>query len=346
MNKRKPIAAVIALCCMLFVTSCIPSGGGTSNIPPLETIDTTGYNLQQLTSNGSSLFSDIHFSGDFTNWLNNNGYATSMFENTNIQGSAFGGKQNPSDQVNNIPVIFIHGNSDKAVGNKFGQSGWTRSLNYFKKRGYTNAELYAITWGNANALYASSNYHSKENIIRIRKFIEAVLAYTGAEKVSIVAHSMGVTLARKAVKGGAANDLLDGGNYTIGEALTNKVDAFVGIAGANQGLVSCYATGATTPTCGSTNGFYPGVAAGGIGLSTFLAELNSTRKFEGSYIYSIWSKVDEIVGASCIVWGKNTCIIPGNTAQKSFSSYPYGHFGLKDNTMNYQYEMVKNHRSK
>jgi alpha-beta hydrolase superfamily lysophospholipase len=36
----------------------------------------------------------------------------------------------------------------------------------------------------------------------VRKFIEAVIEYTHAEKVYIVGHSMGVTLGRGAVIGG------------------------------------------------------------------------------------------------------------------------------------------------
>jgi triacylglycerol esterase/lipase EstA (alpha/beta hydrolase family) len=33
----------------------------------------------------------------------------------------------------------------------------------------------------------------------VRKFIEAVLDYTRADKIYVIGHSMGVTLARKAI---------------------------------------------------------------------------------------------------------------------------------------------------
>ena len=95
--------------------------------------------------------------------------------------------------------------------------------------------------------------------------MNAVKGYTGATKVDIVTHSMGVTMMRKVIKGGAASDALDGGSYNLGSALTSSVDTFVGIAGANRGLVACYVSGPTTPTCGSTNGFYPGYLVGGFG---------------------------------------------------------------------------------
>lgn len=328
----------------LVVYSCTPTGGGGSPASGLLPSDTIGYPIQNLSNDGSTTLTNVRFSTHFINWLQENQYDVNMFAPSQIAGSSFGGKQTDSTPINHHPVIFIHGNSDKAIGVGFGQSGWTRSINYFKQKGYNNAELYATTWGDANALTASQKYHSKEYILHIRKFIEAVLLYTGAEKVDIITHSMGVTLTRKAIKGGNASDLLAGGSYSIGNSLTTKVDVFVGIAGANQGLVSCYTTGPVTPTCGATNGFYPGTAMGGVGLSIFLKELNSTTRFEGNAIYSIWSSVDEIVGYGCIVYGKNTCAIAGQNGQKTFNSIPYGHFGVKDNTMHIQYEMVKNHR--
>lgn len=69
---------------------------------------------------------------------------------------------------------------------------------------------------------------------------------------------MGVTLARKIIKGGLANDELAGGKYDLGESLTKRIQVFVGLAGANYGLSSCYTSGTSLPTCGMTNGFFPG----------------------------------------------------------------------------------------
>jgi triacylglycerol lipase len=64
---------------------------------------------------------------------------------------------------------------------------------------------------------------------------------------------MGVTLARKAIKGGSASDDLAGGVYNLGAPLSAKVNVFIGIAGANEGLVDCYSS-PELPTCGYTNG--------------------------------------------------------------------------------------------
>jgi hypothetical protein len=172
-----------------------------------------------------------------------------------------------------------------------------------------------------------------------------VKAYTGAAKVDIVTHSMGVTLARKAVLGGYATDSLNGGQYYIGAPLTSSVDTFVGIAGANLGLTSCYATGPTTPTCGSTNGLYPGYwnGLGVSGRSAYLNDLLASSSYEGAFRYTLWSTVDEVIGGGDLVYGSYTSRIPGQTGEVVFGSAPYGHFGCKDQTGYYQLRMVKFH---
>jgi triacylglycerol esterase/lipase EstA (alpha/beta hydrolase family) len=101
--------------------------------------------------------------------------------------------------VTKEPVIFIHGNSDSAAG-------WKDSLQHFSKQGYKPSELYAMTWGPSNPKLASEQHHSKKYLEEVRAFIEAVKQYTGAEKVDVIGHSMGVTLARKAIQGGDGFD--------------------------------------------------------------------------------------------------------------------------------------------
>jgi len=174
---------------------------------------------------------------------------------------------------------------------------------------------------------------------------EAVLEYTGADHVNVVSHSMGVTLSRKAIKGGMGWDGLAGGYYDLGRPLTDKVDTFVGIAGANQGLASCFKAGPTNPTSGITNGFYPGIAPGGIGQSWFLQNLNTGDHFEGNHVFSIWSTVDEICGPGNLVFGAHTSEIPGQDGEKVFKRYPYGHFNLKDRTAAIQFDMITKHRA-
>ena len=137
-------------------------------------------------------------SSDSRSWLSANGYGSYDFIRADPGGS-FGGHSTPGQSVVNQPVIFIHGNSDSAIGVNSVFTGWRASIEYFKSQGYTTAELYATTWGPANVAFSSQQYHSKANLTSLRAFIQAVKAYTGASKVDIVTHSMGVTLARKAI---------------------------------------------------------------------------------------------------------------------------------------------------
>ncbi|QRM88606.1 lipase [Lacinutrix sp. WUR7] len=293
----------------------------------------------------SSVTVEDGITSDFQSWLQSNGYGSYDFLRNDLEGGSFGGKINMTDQIINQPVIFIHGNSDKALGDVFGQSGWTDSRDYFVSQGYSNAELYGFTWGPADVYQAGSQYHSYAYLSQIRAFIQAVKAYTGASKVDIIGHSMGVTLGRKAVKGGGGYDAAIG-NYNLGNALTSSVDTFVGIAGANQGLVSCYQVNGGTLTCDNENGLYPGYlwwGFGPYGVSDYLVDINSTTNYEGDYIYSIWSSVDEIIGYGNLVYGQYTSRIPGQDGEKKYSSIPYGHFNVKDMTEAVQYQMVKNH---
>ena len=287
------------------------------------------------------------FTSHFRTWLSSNGYEPAYnLVRADLVGGSYGGKASGTDTVVNQPVIFIHGNSDKAIGTgTAGQSGWNASIEFFLSQGYKTSELYATTWGPADASMSAYQYHSKTNVMKVRKFIEAVKAYTGATKVDIIAHSMGVTLARKAVLGGYATDSLEGGQYYVGAPLTSSVDTFVGIAGANLGLTSCYQTGPGTPTCGSTNGLYPGYCNGisVSGRSAYLNNLLSSSGYEGAYRYTIWSTADEIIGYGGVVYGSYTSRIPGQSGEKVYSAYPYGHFDSKDLTQNVQFNMVKYH---
>jgi pimeloyl-ACP methyl ester carboxylesterase len=180
----------------------------------------------------------------------------------------FGGFGGGACRALRTPVIFIHGNGDRATswdspvtGPVKGYKVSTRSVyQEFKARGYNDCELFGITYlSEGEQASPKTNYHKPEKYDILIRFMAAVKAYTGREQVDIVAHSLGVTMSLAAL---TYQDNLHAGKNGWG-----SVRKFVNIAGGLRGLPSCLAAGFANPfvtTCGSQNyfnkyvfGFYP-----------------------------------------------------------------------------------------
>ena len=275
----------------------------------------------------------------FKQWLQDNGYGSFSFDRADIAGGSYGGKSDDKDKIEREPVIFFHGNSDHAVGNEGEQfNGFTDSISYFLSQGYKTSELYITTWGPANQQLASQQTHSYEYVNYLRNFTEAVLKYTKAKKINVIAHSMGVTLARKVIRGGSMQD--NGETYQLGESFAPKVDTFLAIAGANLGLVVCKFS-FVLPTCGKSNGFYPGTAAGPVGLSTYLNDLLQNQEKEGDYVFTMLSTADDLILYGDKVYGKYTSQIDYENDSKIYTNL--GHMAMKSQTAAEQYQVITKH---
>ena len=109
---------------------------------------------------------------------------------------------------------------------------------YFADNGYALSELWALGYQGTQCEvdpvsgflvppYNSSLAHTNTaNVQDLRLFVNAVLASTGARRVDIVAHGMGVTLAREWVRQDGAQ---------------KQVRRFVAIEGPNSGMIICSA---------------------------------------------------------------------------------------------------------
>ncbi|UMM33161.1 hypothetical protein L5515_006740 [Caenorhabditis briggsae] len=294
---------------------------------------------------------------DFQAWLAQHGYDSYDFVRADYetQGS-YGGKTANAPKAVNPPVVFIHGNSDAALHRSSSVTGWSNSIQYFLEQGYTTAELYATSWQDTNAINAQTRTHDCKDLVRLRKFLEAVLAYTGAPKISVVGHSMGVTFARGIIKGGShsAKD----GKCDLGAPLNKKVEVLIGISGANYGLCSCEGGSPTfEKTCSKENGFWPGNSCGlntldcglnplpwpcsGVTYSSYLMKLNADKTAEGDYVFSMWSLADNLILYETMVWGRSTCHIPTSTGKIVYPAYT--HMQTKELTFKDQYQMIKFH---
>merc|ERR1719221_2153472 len=128
---------------------------------------------------------------------------------------------------------------------------------------------------------------------------------------------MGVTLARKAILGGLAEDPFDGGSYNLGPNLTSSVHTFVGISGQCQGMNFCREPGYSGyKVCDDTVGHWPGVLSSSVvvGRSKYLEDLlTAPSGFEGTCRYSMGSTAEILYGKDSLVNGIYTWNFPGTT---------------------------------
>uniref|UniRef100_A0A0N4ZQC4 Protein kinase domain-containing protein n=1 Tax=Parastrongyloides trichosuri TaxID=131310 RepID=A0A0N4ZQC4_PARTI len=304
---------------------------------------------------------------DFQSWLNSNGYKEYDFvrEEFGFYGS-YGGKKSSNASITKKPIIFIHGNSDGALKMEgLYSTGFSKTIEYFQNKGYGSEELYVTTWGDRNSDNAGKRSHSCEYVKYIRSFIDAVMKYTKSETINVISHSMGVTMARKAIVGTMTTDILD--NCLVGRPLGEKVNVFIGLAGANYGLCTCSGPFASVEyTCNNLNGFFPGNDCESYLLynktylpndktacdwssenmiclkepkySKVLYDLNHSKYNAGQNIYSFWSLNDEVLGKTNEVWGRPTSHIPKSDGVRIFLNL--SHEQVKDNTIPEQYSII------
>lgn len=158
---------------------------------------------------------------------------------TDLRVGGWGGGDCPADHVPRIPVVFVHGNGvDGWYFNASSDAPDGSHVNVrqrFLDAGYCERELWAISYSGeatpARGQAASYNTYADINAEETYEFLRAVRDFTGAPQVDVIAHSLGVTVVRKAMylhrnDPPAANPF-------------NLVRRFAAIAGANHGTTTC-----------------------------------------------------------------------------------------------------------
>jgi pimeloyl-ACP methyl ester carboxylesterase len=197
----------------------------------------------------------------------------------------FGGSQG---RVKHVPVIFLHGNNDTPFPTTCNPLGYIHNLaQFFLDAGYSSRELWGLGYqGDQCDLIASPTNrsgfaHSTEaNVPDLRAFVRAVLAYTGAEQVDIVAHSLGVTLTREWMRQDHA---------------FRRVRALVAIDGPNHGIISCSPSPLNYFQLPSLGGFTPDSAICleyGSDHTPLLTALNRGREARGPTRYLVVRNTD------------------------------------------------------
>ena len=190
--------------------------------------------------------------------------------------------------VQRTPVIFLHGNNDTPYPTPCNPYGNVHDFaQYFADRGYSPSELWALGYqGDQCDLLADQTHRSGTahttlaNVPDLRAFVDAVLDYTAAKRVDIVAHSLGVTLARAWMKQDHAWHL---------------VRRLVAIDGPNHGIINCSPSSLNYWQAPALGGFTPDSPVCqeyGAADTPFLTWLNQPNETPGPTRYLVIRNVD------------------------------------------------------
>jgi pimeloyl-ACP methyl ester carboxylesterase len=196
----------------------------------------------------------------------------------------FGG----AGRVSRTPVIFLHGNNDTPYATACNPYGNVHDMaQYFLDHGYRVSELWGLGYQGdqcdlgANPTNRSGPAHSTlANVPDLRAFVHSVLAYTGAKRIDIVGHSLGVTLAREWLRQDHA--------YHV-------VRHLVAIDGPNHGIVDCSPSPLNYFALPALGGFTPDSAVCGeygTDHTPFLSTLNRGDETKGPTRYLVIRNAD------------------------------------------------------
>ncbi|GMR34084.1 hypothetical protein PMAYCL1PPCAC_04279 [Pristionchus mayeri] len=192
--------------------------------------------------------------------------------------------------------------------------------NFLLKNNYTEDEIYGTTWGDGPRRFILWVRLECQYIKQVRVLIRSVVDFTG-NKVDVLAYSMGSPISRKAILGGKC------GKEDIGPPMTDLVETFIGVAGANYGSFLCFVS---FGICNTENGLHC--------ESKMLENINTQpTKYEARRVYAIYSTADNKVGLDCC--GTNCSMIPN--ADDQFVYDGWDHEQIMYETLPLQLDLIK-----
>ncbi len=164
-----------------------------------------------------------------------------------VLGFGAGGNTHRFDRV---PVIFLHGNNDTPFATACNPFGYIHNLaQFFLDNGYDPSQLWGLGYQGdqcdliSNPTNKSGVAHSTAAAVPLlRAFVHAVMKSTGSRQVDIVAHSLGVTVARE---------------WMFQDNAYNMVRSLVAIEGPNHGIIDCSPDPANFFQLPANGGFIP-----------------------------------------------------------------------------------------
>jgi len=153
-------------------------------------------------------------------------------------------------RVEHVPVIFLHGNNDSPYPTACNPFGRIQAFaQFFLDHGYHPRELWGLGYqgdqcdlAQDNTIRSGISHTTAAAVPLLRQFVQAVLDFTGAKRVDIVAHSLGVTVARE---------------WMLQDNAYRTVRALVAIDGPNHGIIDCSPSPANFYQLVSGGGFTP-----------------------------------------------------------------------------------------
>lgn len=104
------------------------------------------------------------------------------------------------------PVVLIHGNGVNTTNENFGMAKIAVMLH---DAGYVDAEIWAPSYLGQDISQAEIPAPQRNNIDDVRRFVDAVRAYLGVERVDLVGHSLGCGMINGYLRGLQKNGTFD-----------------------------------------------------------------------------------------------------------------------------------------
>jgi len=215
-------------------------------------------------------------------------------------------------RVTRTPVVFVHGNNDTPFPTACNPYGRVQAFaQYLADHGYATSELWAVGYQGDQCdllgdqtIRSSVAHTAAANVPDVRAFVLAVLRYTGADEVDIVAHSLGSPIVREWLR------------QHPGEQ--RFVRRFVAIDGANHGIINCSPSPLNFWQLPANGGFTPSSAICqelGSPDTPFLKRLNRGREALGDEDDTL---VIRNADKSFVYFPTQDGVLPGVPAEDSF----------------------------